>query len=189
MTELKWKMFDNNLNFGDMEISNLFVAFKISGIKTDMHVTLKTIFVNYAATSTAKTTINSAYKQIISCTADENAENFIDFKLVFFDVTTSADLIKSSELKFRDKIFLNIGKIKVICLVKFVNELFLFIEPIVTFIEPVSNFTEQLTDLTGQAVNKAITKYQETQYTEESTKQIRRQSKTVVHDLVCDIST
>lgn len=172
MTELKWKMFDNNLNFGDMEISNLFVAFKISGIKTDMHVTLKTIFVNYAATSTANTTINSAYKQIISCTADENAENFIDFKLVFFDVTTSADLIKSSELKFRDKIFLNIGKIKVICLVKFVNELFLFIEPIVTFIEPVSNFTEQLTDLTGQAVNKAITKYQETQYTEESTKQI-----------------
>ncbi len=172
MTELKWKMFDNNLNFGDMEISNLFVAFKISGIKTDMHVTLKTIFVNYAATSTANTTINPAYKQIISCTADENAENFIDFKLVFFDVTTSADLIKSSELKFRDKIFLNIGKIKVICLVKFVNELFLFIEPIVTFIEPVSNFTEQLTDLTGQAVNKAITKYQETQYTEESTKQI-----------------
>ena len=73
-------------------------------------------------------------RQIISCTAEKDAENFFDFRLVFFDTSKlnkpKRESSQSVEL-FKDSIYLNIGQIRVICLVKFVNELIQFIEPIV----------------------------------------------------------
>jgi hypothetical protein len=182
MSELKWKMFDSDLNFGLMEIKELGVAFKLSGIKTDMNVKLKTIYVVYEAEylnvgdsigemkKPKGKVLYEPYKQIISCTADQNAENFFDFKLIFYD-TSNLRVDKERKDRFKDSIQLNIGKIKLICLVKFVNELIAFIDPIITFIEPVSHLGEQISDFTGKAVNKAVNIYQETQ-TEDSTKQI-----------------
>lgn len=167
MSELKWKMYDDNCNFGSMEIKNLQVIYKLTGITTDLKVRLETIFVNYENNDTA---LYEPYKKIISCTAGEqNRANFFDFKLVFYDTSKLNKQDKTK--KYDDKIFLTIGQIKVICLVKFVNELISFIEPIITFIEPVSNLAVQISDITGQAVNMAVNMYQETQ-TEESTKKI-----------------
>lgn len=166
----------------------------IGGIKTDLQVKLKTLYVNYENTDdvvipntntnpdianitdvVVQTEINEsehtnkilpAYKQIISCTAEKNAENFFDFRLIFFD--TSSLVTQSSEQQksridfeqFKDSIYLNIGKIKVICLVKFVNELINFIEPI---INPLPNLATQIKDQAIEAANMVKNVYQESQ--------------------------
>ena len=112
MNQLAWKMFDNDLRFGDMKIQELSVVYNLCGIRSDVKVQLKTIFINYddfipksesfadlaAATSTPKSQMtksktkptlkmNPAYKQIISCTAYQNTRNFIDFNLVNYDTS------------------------------------------------------------------------------------------------------
>ena len=176
MKELTWKMYDNELLFGNMQVKDLGVSYYLSGIKTDVMIKLKTIFINYEGISinnnndspvhlNAKNFDNSEmcptngkdirefYKQIISCTAEKNAENFFDFRLVIFDTP-------KHESQFKDSISLKIGQIKVICLVKFVNELIQFIEPI---INPIPNLTEQLKDQAIEAAHKMKNVYQETQ--------------------------
>ena len=62
--------------------------------------------------------------------------------------------------QFKDSIYLNIGKIKVICLVKFVNELINFIEPI---INPLPNLATQIKDQAIEAANMVKNVYQERQ--------------------------
>lgn len=165
----------------------------IGGIKTDLQVKLKTLYVNYEntddvvipTTSTSPNMVNitdvvvqteinetehtnkilPAYKQIISCTAEKNAENFFDFRLIFFDVssliTQSSEQQKRIDFEqFKDSIYLDIGKIKVICLVKFVNELINFIEPI---INPLPNLATQIKDQAIEAANMVKNVYQESQ--------------------------
>jgi len=85
----------------------------IGGIKTDLQVTLRALYVNYENTDDVvipksdhtdvsnisdivvqeinepvDTKILPSYKQIISCTAEKNAVNFFDFKLIFYDVSS-----------------------------------------------------------------------------------------------------
>lgn len=166
----------------------------IGGIKTDLQVKLKTLYVNYENTDdvvipntstnpdvvnttdvVVQTEINESehakkilptYKEIISCTAEKNAENFFDFRLIFFDVSsliTEASEQQKSRIdfeQFKDSIYLNIGKIKVICLVKFVNELINFIEPI---INPLPNLATQIKDQAIEAANMVKNVYQESQ--------------------------
>ncbi len=102
-------------------------------------------------------------RQIISCTAEKDAENFFDFRLVFFDTSKlnkpKRESSQSVEL-FKDSIYLNIGQIRVICLVKFVNELIQFIEPIVN---PLPNLATQLKDQALAAADAVKIAYQETQ--------------------------
>ncbi len=159
MNKLAWQMYDTNASFGDMQINEFETRLEMSGPKTDLKVKLKEIIINYdnSMMPNEEKKINSNYKQIISCTAEIDSANFIDFNLVFHD---SSKATASSDKK-KDLIILKVGKIKVICLVKFVNELVTFFDPIVTSVSTtIPTLTEQVKEQAIEAVKNA---YQETQ--------------------------
>ena len=117
---------------------------------------------------------------ILSCTADENAdsENFFDFNLIFYDTSSlkkespaassesgASKLTPLSEndilsvrktvRKYKDSISLSVGKIRVICLVKFVNELIDFVEPIILAgHSPINRIAEQVKEQVKCAFSK-----------------------------------
>jgi hypothetical protein len=173
MNKLAWKMYDTNASFGDMQINEFETRLEMSGPKTDLKVKLKEIIINYDNNMmpNEEKNINSNYKQIISCTAEIDSANFIDFNLVFHDSSkantnnntsnVTSGVVVLNQDKKKDLITLKVGKIKVICLVKFVNELVTFFDPIVTSVSTtIPTLTEQVKEQAIEAVKNA---YQETQ--------------------------
>ncbi len=151
-------MYDTNISFGDMQVNELSLNYELSGSKTDLRAKLKEIIINYQNNLSPNqvNTINKNYTQIISCTADEDTTNFFDFNLILYDTET---VHKHPNKK--DLIALRVGKIKIICLVKFVNELVTFMDPIVTSMSStIPTLTEQVKEQAIVAVKNA---YQETQ--------------------------
>jgi hypothetical protein len=159
MNKLTWDMFDTNLRFGNMSIEHLNLTYNLRGIRTELNIQLRKILINY---SDVDSSINDAYEQIIQCVADGDAKEFFDFKLVLFDTSKTTTLHDIDDIDesvlLRDMIYLNVGKIKVICLVKFVNELIEFVQPIVNPLP--DNLTVQVRDQAYEAVKNA---YQETE--------------------------
>jgi hypothetical protein len=164
MNELTWKMFDTNFSFGNLTAREFSLNYNMCGIKTDLRIQLNTIIINYDDDFNTKLSkenvlsdqehhLNKFYKQIITCSGDTETKKFFDFNLILFD-TVSNDENKNSNNK--DCIKLTVGKIKVILLVKFVNELIDFIDPIIT------PLTEQVKEQAIEAVNIVKNAYQET---------------------------
>ena len=154
MSKLGWKMYDSVASFGNMQINQFETRLELSGPKTDLKVKLKEITINYDNNldSRSENEINCNYRQIISCTAEDSSDNFFDFNLLF-NAAPSA--------KKKDLITLRVGKIKVICLVKFVNELVTFFDPIITSVSStMPSLTEQVKEQALEAVKNV---YQETQ--------------------------
>ncbi len=150
MSELTWDMFDTDLRFGNMVVKDLKINYNLRGIRTELSATLRKILINY---SDVDSSINDAYEQIIQCVADRNMKQFFDFNLVLYNLSK----VENEALKqtMHDEVNLYVGKIKVICLVKFVNELVSFMEPI---INPLPDLTEQVRD---QAYEAMMSAYQE----------------------------
>ncbi|CAF0714006.1 unnamed protein product [Brachionus calyciflorus] len=148
MNELTWNMFDTNVNFGNMIVKELSVSYNLNGPRTELTAQLRKILINYGD-STGQ--MSEYYRQIISCTGDGSNRQFFDFKVQLYDRR------KVTNYDFKDQLKLNIGKIKVICLVKFVNELVDFMDPIVNPLP--SGLTEQVKEQAYEAVKNA---YQET---------------------------
>ena len=160
MSKLSWKMYDTDISFGDMQINALSLNYELSGAKTDLRAKLKEIIINYEnnLSPSEVNTINKNYKQIISCTADGDSTNFFDFNLVLYD---SSEAVSQKQSNKKDLVTLRVGKIKVICLVKFVNELVTFMDPIVTSVSnTIPTLTEQVKEQAIEAVKNA---YQDTQ--------------------------
>ena len=143
-------MFDTNLRFGNMVVKNLKINYNLRGIRTELSAQLREILINY---SDVDNTINDAYEQIIQCKAEGNAKQFFDFNLVLYNLTKVESEFEREKL--RDSVNLYVGKIKLICLVKFVNELVNFMEPI---INPLPTLTEQVKDQAYEVMKSA---YQE----------------------------
>ena len=168
MNELTWKMYDTTMSFGDMRINELSLTYNLSGIKTDLGAKLKAIIINYDNDRSGVTSepdlsmslLNQNYKQIISCTGDGNSKDFFDFKLILYDFSNVDGDKAALKHKFSESVTLRVGKIKVICLVKFVNELLSFIDPIVN---PLPSLTEQVKEQAMEAVNMVKNAYQENQ--------------------------
>jgi len=154
MKEFSWKMYDTNVNFGDTKVIGLSLEYKLMGIKTELKVKLSEIFMNYVGKeilendnkTERKNNMNEYYREIISCTADGEGKNYFDFNLELYDVTN----LKDDKKKYKDILKLNVGKIKIIALIKFINELADFFEPI---INPLPTITEQVREQAKEAVN------------------------------------
>jgi hypothetical protein len=156
MSQLEWDMFDTNLRFGNMVVKDLNVNYNLRGARTELSATLRKILINY---SDVDASINDAYEQIIQCVADGQMKQFFDFKLILYSAAKAAlphdninPLLRQQRSLPNDEINLFVGKIKVICLVKFVNELVSFVEPI---INPLPDLTEQVRDQAYEAMMSA----------------------------------
>lgn len=140
MKQLTWNMFDTNLEFGNMLVKELSLNYNLSGIKTMLNAQLRKIVINYTS-ELADASIKDNYRQIITCTGtDLDTKKFFNLDLILYDTAfiDRQDLALITD----DCVRLVVGKIKVICLVKFVNELLEFINPI---LYPLSNsLTEQV---------------------------------------------
>ena len=164
MNELTWKMFDTNFSFGNLTASEFSLNYNMKGIKTDLRIQLNTIIINYDddfytkvskenVLSDQENHMNKFYKQIITCSGDSETKKFFDFNLILFDSDSKNENKNPND---KDCIKLTVGKIKVILLVKFVNELIDFIDPIIT------PLTEQVKEQAIEAVNIVKNAYQET---------------------------
>ncbi len=170
MNNFMWKMHDAHLDFGNMTIKQLGLTYSLKGIKTKVKVQLEEIRINYDDNSAGNqdgTKVKDLYRQIISCTADNQHKKFFDFSLILYD--TSNVKSPDDKWKFKDSMHLSVGKIKVICLVKFVNQLADFFEPI---INPLPTLTEQVKEQAIEAVNLMKNKYAESADDGASSKQI-----------------
>lgn len=149
MNQLTWDMFDTNLVFGQMTIKELGVSYTLSGIRTSLRCQLRKVLIDYG------NEVNECYKGIISCTGRGTATKFLDFSLTLFDTTYVSNAAESSA---KDSLTLIVGRIKVICLVKFVNELISFFDPIINPLP--AALTEQMKE---QTIEKMKNVYHEQQ--------------------------
>lgn len=189
MNQLKWDMYDTSLTFGNMTVNNLSINFNIRGLRTELGVQLRTILINYTDVDSVindayeqivqcvgdrtsdqffdfsmilygedktKKVVVQEDKRKRTARIDENEE--LTVSVLNSDVNRPATLASMPQ---QDSIRLRVGRIKIICLVKFFNELVNFMEPIVNPLP--SNLTEQVKDQAIEAVKNA---YQDVEQTE-----------------------
>ena len=151
MNKLTWNMFDTQVKFGDMSVKQLSVGYNLRNGRTFLQIQLNKILINY---DNQNEKINKMYRQIISCTGDKVSGKFFDFSVTLYD---KSNVTKSNEKFANDELRLNVGKIKIVCLIKFVNELVEFIDPIINPLP--TNLTDQVKEQAIEAVKHA---YEET---------------------------
>lgn len=154
MEKFTWIMHDTNYKFGYMDINRLSVNYNSSGIKMIVGVKLNEILINYTGDSTKQ--FNDYYRQIISCTGIKDDKEFLRFRLTLYTTDNLDNTIDKT--RFQDSIDLSVGQIKLIGLLKFVNELRDFFDP---FIDPLPYLTEQMSEKAAEAASLMYTKYQE----------------------------